>query len=480
MSQNCIKFDDIVAIQYFVQSEQETTQESLLDMAASRICSHVPLRRSDKATLNELNQAKVRFRIRGETGKYLIQTDAMKANILLQCALGRIAFDDDYLALEVDTCVEMALRIIRALMDFCMESGTGALGLVAFQFWRSLALRSWENSPATTKLQLLETVDSGMAQTLNASGIHSIRQLRDMEPEQLSRVLKMPSEYCEHLISEAKAVLDFHLQVQSYLISNRIKITVTNSPSWDIHVIGTRPSSGYILVVITKGRILLLRRDITSTPTTFVVELIPGTSSISIHLLHTAQLGMDEEMKVQVAGADITVHKVSKQTFQQTTIPEAFKAGLQAKAARSLRSQLATISTKHHQKHEAAVVRPITSPSPKRAKMKQQLVPEFEQFRWRGRGNVPITDKAIQNGQNHALQIVPDDMDLRKQVHGSTSSHRQGRQHEGNNAIHHQDLPLEKPTTQAKLDAFDVHTIPMYEHETQELTLEQEFIKYIF
>ncbi|RHY16235.1 hypothetical protein DYB25_006070, partial [Aphanomyces astaci] len=228
MSQNCIKYDDMVAIRDLVQSKRHASMETLLDVMAGRICGHVPLRRNDKAALNALNQTKVQYRVKGAVaGKYLVQTDSMKANVLLQAALGRVQLNDDSLGFEMDTCVEMALRIVRALMEYCMESDAGALGLMAFRFGRSLALKAWESSPAPTKLQLLEGVDWDLAQKLDAHGVHSIRQLRDMDPTQLGRYLNAWD--CEHLLAEAKTVLDFHLQVQPHVITNRIEILVQNA-----------------------------------------------------------------------------------------------------------------------------------------------------------------------------------------------------------------------------------------------------------
>ncbi|RHY60538.1 hypothetical protein DYB34_001356 [Aphanomyces astaci] len=497
MSQNCIKYDDMVAIRDLVQSKRHASMETLLDVMAGRICGHVPLRRNDKAALNALNQTKVQYRVKGAVaGKYLVQTDSMKANVLLQAALGRVQLNDDSLGFEMDTCVEMALRIVRALMEYCMESDAGALGLMAFRFGRSLALKAWESSPAPTKLQLLEGVDWDLAQKLDAHGVHSIRQLRDMDPTQLGRYLNAWD--CEHLLAEAKTVLDFHLQVEPHVITNRIEIIVQNAQLRQVHRITERAApNGYILLVFTKSRILLLRRDITTTPTTFMVP-ISGMSSISIHLLHTAQLGMDEELEVQATATDCTVQKVTKQSLHQCTIPEAFKHGRHGEVQRTKRSAKEEDTSKkafhHHQTMlEPATVIPRDDPSTtsttKRAKLSTPSLVEFKQFKWCGSPEVAAVGKSTKSRRHH---VIPDFEELSEVLlSNGLTNHPPYQRREGSSSninIQHVDTERQqglscasssKNANDVKNDGADVDTIPMID-DYEELTLEQEFMKSFF
>ncbi|RLN99319.1 hypothetical protein DYB28_012261 [Aphanomyces astaci] len=497
MSQNCIKYDDMVAIRDLVQSKRHASMETLLDVTAGRICGHVPLRRNDKAALNILNQTKVKYRVKGAAaGKYLVQTDRMKANVLLQAALGRVQLDDDSLAFEMDTCVEMALRIVRALMEYCMESDAGALGLMAFRFGRSLALKAWESSPAPTKLQLLEGVDSDLAQKLDAHGVHSIRQLRDMDPTQLGRYLNAGD--CEHLLAEAKTVLDFHLQVQPHVITNRIEIIVQNAQLRQVHrITECAAPSGYILLVFTKGRILLLRRDITTTPTTFMVP-VSGMGSISIHLLHTAQLGMDEELEVQATATDCTVQKVTKQSLHQCTIPESFKHGGHGEVQRTKRSAKEEDTSKkafhHHQTMlEPATVIPRDDPSTtsttKRAKLSTPSLVEFKQFKWCGSPEVAAVGKSTKSRRHHVIPDFEEPSEVL--LSNGLTNHPLYQRREGSSSninIQHVDTERQqglscasssKNANDVKNDGADVDTIPVID-DYEELTLEQEFMKYIF
>ncbi|KAH9104506.1 hypothetical protein AeMF1_019437 [Aphanomyces euteiches] len=315
----CLRLANMLAIMELCQSKCVTT-ETLLTTVANQICHEVPLRRHDKATLNKINQAFAQYRLKGAAGKYLVQTDQMKCNLLLQIALGRISVEDDYLALEIQSCVENAQRIVRAAVEYFVECDLGCEVITAFLFWRSLYLKLWENSPATFRLQQIHGIDANVARRLDSNGIQSIRQLRATSVQRLTQYLQLPMNVCSSLISEAKAILDLRLSVTDHLIKDQVEISILNGQDVQIHRILEQPQSGYILLVFTKSKILLHVRDIVS-QSKYFVQAAEGIS-VSIHLLHTAYQGMDDRVEVMVGANDVILKKVEHRSLQQATIPQ--------------------------------------------------------------------------------------------------------------------------------------------------------------
>ncbi|KAF0686338.1 Aste57867_21840 [Aphanomyces stellatus] len=405
-----LRYEQMNAIS-FLFSSKHVTLEMLLDLVANLVCVQFPLRRHDKAILNKINQTMVQFRVKGGTGKYLVQTDQMKSNLLLQSALGRIPIEDDFLSLEMQSCVEVAQRIVRAATEYCIECGAGDNALTSFLFWRSLCCQMWENGPASHKMQQLEGIDTFFAKNLDTNGIHSIRQLRDASPQLIASITNQDICDCSAVISTAKTILDMRLDVLKYS-PNHVEIVISSNQANQVHDITGRQVSGYLLLVLSKTQIVLSKRDIIA-PCSYVVPLL-NVTILSVRLLHMAHIGLDDHVEVNLSQTnEITINKIEKRTFNQLTIPQAFQLSRQQSGFCAEIGASRTGSHEHVQESISQYLIPQHSEDdiqpPKRARLSEPKIPSFDRFRWQ----FPQTESATSATsdpvrQKHASPIIED------------------------------------------------------------------------
>lgn len=111
MSQHYVSFDTLKKI---IRLDEQMIGTATLLRMLSR-CSELqhPLRRSEKAILSEINDARIRYRERSGSKKHQVDSDEMKCNVLLQAAIGRINVKDTSLRQEMIKSLENAERILK-------------------------------------------------------------------------------------------------------------------------------------------------------------------------------------------------------------------------------------------------------------------------------------------------------------------------------------------------------------------------------
>ena len=170
-------------------SSVDVTMRQLLQLVASCVEAQTPLRRSEKALLNHANETRVRFPQTHAKVKRRVQTDEVKANVVIQAAIGRVLFDDPSLQHDTASAVDGAERVLSGTsfslimnMDklaqpvLCVATlviiehlETAKLGSslkTALSLWRSVRLRAWDASDTLCCLQQLDRVDASLAAQL--------------------------------------------------------------------------------------------------------------------------------------------------------------------------------------------------------------------------------------------------------------------------------------------------------------------------
>lgn len=114
MSELYLSFESVRCIQTI-----ENTCTSMIDVlsALSRLQGvQQPLRRSEKATLINLNDHMIRYRVKvcGSTSQ--VVSEEMKVNILLQAAIGRALICDEQLVQETNLVADEALRFLTGVI----------------------------------------------------------------------------------------------------------------------------------------------------------------------------------------------------------------------------------------------------------------------------------------------------------------------------------------------------------------------------
>lgn len=118
MSKHHLSLETMKRVARLAQSPSSTSYLLQVLACCEEMQQH-PLRRSEKKRLNELNDSKVRYRVKGNSIKRVVNSTEMKINILLQAGIGRLLPKSDPLYAAMTEYMEPAQRILRG--SFCLS-----------------------------------------------------------------------------------------------------------------------------------------------------------------------------------------------------------------------------------------------------------------------------------------------------------------------------------------------------------------------
>ena len=262
---------------------------------------HKPVRRLEKASLNELMKH-TRYPL-----KLRVQDPWHKVYVLMQAAIGRTEIKDFTLRVEQAEIVECALRVLSALRElgYCRE--VGALLECTLVLDRSLRTRMWECNYGSIFLQC-----SALSPTVrNSLTLRNVRTIGDVMGCTLGTVQEM----CGGSQVEARAILALAkvlyagtLEVTASIVSGTLTITINtnmhnSSPQHTVPVDANYPQYTLLAYNVVTSKALCIRNiDRGTRSTQHCVEVGPllPIEHIKCCLLCTNYVGIDSYQQAAV------------------------------------------------------------------------------------------------------------------------------------------------------------------------------------
>ncbi|KAI9092146.1 Sec63 Brl domain-containing protein [Phlyctochytrium arcticum] len=188
---------------------------------------------ADKAHLNALNKnLAMRYPIKGR-----VSSAAQKVNILIQCALGTIAFTEKTgptMALETQGIMSQACRIARFMIEICVAKGDYVSLKSCVDLARCLHAKTWENSPLL--LKQIEGVGPALASMFSKAGILTFDKLESTEATQIEFRVNRNPPFGSKVLEWVAGLPQFKMEISQFKDLSRptdvelfVNISVTNS-----------------------------------------------------------------------------------------------------------------------------------------------------------------------------------------------------------------------------------------------------------
>lgn len=114
-----------------------------------------------------------------------------------------------------------------AVVELLATESRGEALVIAFNLWRSVKLRSWDECGGVSCLHQIDGVDTHTAASLEFTGVRTLRQLARAEPERLKQCIGRDLRFCSSLIENAASITDFSASVA--VQDGSIRIAVMSS-----------------------------------------------------------------------------------------------------------------------------------------------------------------------------------------------------------------------------------------------------------
>ena len=162
-----------------------------------------PVRKADKRPANDLLK-KVRF----AKGLKRVQLSSHKTFVLLQALLGNLEISDFTLKLEAESMLENMARIMRAMQQYCVDTGRGGGAYLSLLLGRSLRARMWETEREAIVLRQVEGIGATFCGKLGSVGIKTFEDVVDAVPAKLEMACNRRHPFGLELVQRVKGILD--------------------------------------------------------------------------------------------------------------------------------------------------------------------------------------------------------------------------------------------------------------------------------
>lgn len=263
---------------------------------------HKPVRRLEKATLNDLMKH-TRYPL-----KLRVQDPWHKVYVLMQAAIGRTEIKDFTLRVEQAEIVECALRVLSALRELGVCREVGALLECTLLLDRSLRTRMWECHYGSIFLQC-----PALSPTVrNSLTLRNVRTIGDVMGCSLSTVQDMcggSQAEARAILALAKALYEGSLEVKASILKGVLTITVAstthgaNATHYTVQVDANYPQYTLLAYNVTTSKALCIRnidRGTRSTQHCVNVDPVLSIEHVKCCLLCTNYVGIDSYQQAVV------------------------------------------------------------------------------------------------------------------------------------------------------------------------------------
>ncbi|TYZ57323.1 hypothetical protein PybrP1_008037 [[Pythium] brassicae (nom. inval.)] len=295
MSHHNIGTDTTRRLARLAQSPASTSY-ILQTLAGCEEVQEHPIRRSEKKRLNQLNADEIRYRVKSSAAKCAVDSIEMKSNILIQAGIGRLLSQDDPLHAEMLMCMESSQRVLRALVELLVAQARGEAAAIAFNLWRSVKLRSWDEGGGAMNLRQIEGVDEHIAKTLAFTGFRSLRNLASASPEHLKQCIGRDLQFCASVVEKAASITDFSLSV--LVRDGGIRIALKSSRTRS-HEASEEKEQSCALLVYVPGQLLHFREGVrmgTLLDVAITNAMTEKHRTVTVQLFHEQFAGMDQRL----------------------------------------------------------------------------------------------------------------------------------------------------------------------------------------
>lgn len=216
MSRHCIDFKTMKSL---ITAAPKNTVKAILKIVSKvEVFSIYRVRLNEKATLKELNNSQIWFRLLTEGGKpQIIDQPWQKIFLLIQYNLSKpksqlLVRLTPKLIYELCSIERHFIRVLKCLIDIFIAKNDGISLKNALFVLRSLNVGCWESTPYI--LKQVKGMSINAVEKLSKMGINSLQQLTSMNREQLELYLGLKPGAGTKLLDEIRRlpILSFHYQ----------------------------------------------------------------------------------------------------------------------------------------------------------------------------------------------------------------------------------------------------------------------------
>lgn len=283
-------------------------------------------------------------------------------------------------------------------MEFLAHQNRGEALSIAYNLWRCVKLRSWdESSGANTSLQQMQGVGPKEARALECMGIHALRQLANSDPHSISRHICRDHQFCSSLNEEAASIADFGASIS--LSGEKLQITVHSKRSSTRRSRIAHWKQSCTVVVWCSGQLLLFREGVEA-PSSFSVALSSerkqNQSSVFARVFHDQYVGMDQRLEVAVPESEQCPHASvnPSRAIEGRPKQETSTNGRVSTAKSSCKSKVSA------SKRDSSILSRIKALERHHANAKQQSIARFLERLPEGKSSIPAPIRAYERVDN--------------------------------------------------------------------------------
>ncbi|CAG0883311.1 unnamed protein product [Darwinula stevensoni] len=208
MARYYINFDTMLS--FTQMTGDEDLSQLLAVVCGSSEVQEIPLRVSEKRTLNTLNKDKhqptVRFPLQGK-----VASPQAKSQILVQAVFGCLPIQDVSLNQDTIRVMRNGQRIARCLCEYLWKEGRYKILLNAVTLAKCFRARLWEDSPHVARQ--LDRVGPTLAASLADASYDSFLKIEEAEPRDLEMIVNRGPPFGNHLREAAAYMPKYELHV---------------------------------------------------------------------------------------------------------------------------------------------------------------------------------------------------------------------------------------------------------------------------
>ncbi|KAI8992252.1 P-loop containing nucleoside triphosphate hydrolase protein [Pilobolus umbonatus] len=293
MDRYYVKFPSMILI---MEKKEKDTMKDILQLVGDchAEMSTIRFNSGEKQFLNSI--------LKNPSIKYPIEKVSSigdKIMVLIQCVLGDISLhctSNTLLISEASTIINHASRIMRCLIDCCVEDGTSTRLKNALELYQSIQAKLWATSPFV--LRQLDKIGPKLVATLAAANVVSFDQLRRLDPGHIEMIVHRNPPFGTTILNGLDNIPEFFLHVKEDLrgqLNLNVTIGIKNKRM--------KKAIGYAVFWIESGAQLIDFRRIHLSrlldgPQSFNLSINP-TSEIKCHLQSEKYVGTDVQYIIQ-------------------------------------------------------------------------------------------------------------------------------------------------------------------------------------
>jgi ATP-dependent DNA helicase HFM1/MER3 len=203
MSNNLV---DIQASELMVGLPFDASKRQILSAICEIEDLQRPVRRNEKAKLNDAHKNVVKFKLEGQLSKIRVQTPYQKAFVLLQAEIAAHVFEEYTLEQEMGAMKDYAARMLSALEEYSAKgSRNGFVAVQSLKLRRSMAHLLWSEDDGV--LKQIQGVGKNATDKLRLHGIRSFQDVLKTTDDALLQATGRGAQFGSQLRTSVSKIL---------------------------------------------------------------------------------------------------------------------------------------------------------------------------------------------------------------------------------------------------------------------------------